>query len=131
MYKIFVTTHLAFGDVQLIEEDNKDVANIIWKDLMSTGLPIITVNGNSFRIWNARQNHQPEKLKSSDWPEWAVEEWEKHKSDNYLGAQLIDWDCLGCFELQHSTMTDSGMKKLERAFYTYRGKTLFSVTEFD
>lgn len=131
MYKIFVTINREFGEIDRVEESDRDTANIIWKDLMTMGCPIITVNENSFKIWNARQNHQPEKLKSSDWPEWATAEWKERKSDSYLGAKLIDWDSLGCFELRHTTMTDTGMKKLDRTFYTYRGIKMFSVTEYD
>lgn len=130
-YKIFVVTNRIFGEIQLIEKDDRDIANILWQDLMSTKAPIITVKDNSFKVWNVKQTRQPIQVKDHKWPEWATKEWEKRKADNYLGARLIDWDNIGCYELQHSTMESTGGKNLERVFYSYKGERLFTVTQRD
>jgi len=130
MYQIFIVVNRLFGTIERVVETDKDVANIMWKDFMSTGCPIITVHENKFKVWNAKQTHQPAII--HDWPKWAEKEWEIRKTNNrYLGARLIDWDSIGCFELRHSTMEETGMKKIQRVFYTYKGKQLFSVVEFD
>ncbi len=130
MYQIFVVVDILFGEIERVVENNRDIANIIWKDFMSTNCPIITVNENKFKIWNVKQTHQPTIVK--DWPEWVEQEWNNHNtSKEYLGAKLIDWDSIGCFELRHSTTKESGMKELERVFYTYKGEQLFSIIEYD
>lgn len=130
MYQIFVVINVLFGEIERVVENNRDVANIMWKEFMGTGRPIITVHENKFKFWNAKQTRQPEIV--HDWPEWAEKEWKTRKmNDRYLGAKLIDWDNIGCFELRHSTEKEDGMKELERVFYTYKGEQLFSVVEYD
>lgn len=132
MYQIFIVTNIDFGEIDMLEYDDRDLANTVFKDFLRSGDPIITVNENKFRIWNAPFTHQPERLKADEWPQWAVDQWMiRRDDDGYLGAKLLDRDNIGCFELIHSTKIEGGLKKLERQFFTYKGKELFSVVEYD
>lgn len=130
MYQIFVVVNVLFGIIERVVENNRDIANIMWKDFMSMDCPIITVHENKFKVWNVKQTHQP--IIVHDWPEWAEKEWETRKTnDKYLGAKLIDFDYIGCFELRHSTLKEGGVKEIQRVFYSYKGQQLFSVIEYD
>ena len=133
MYKIFLVVNVCFGEINCIEYKDKDLANTVWKDLMTLGKPIITVKDNEFRVWNAPFKHQPEKIK--DLPEWADKEWasRKYSSDNYLGAELLDMDNIGCYILRHKTRSpfDPGLIVVESEFYTYKGEKMFTHIEYD
>lgn len=132
MYQIFIVINRDFGEIEMLDYEDRDLANAVWKDFMRNGNPIITVSDNKFKVFNAPMCHQPKTLKAEDWPQWATDLWIIRKDDEkYLGARLIDWDSIGCFELRHTTTTDAGMKKTEREFRTYRGLKMFSVTEYD
>ena len=132
MYQIFVVVNVLFGEIDRVVESNRDIANIMWKDFMNIGCPIITVHDNKFKVWNVRKTHQPTIIQDYDWPEWAEKEWNIRKTNNnHLGSKLIDFDYIGCYELRHTSLKETGMKEIERIFYTYGGEELFSVTEYD
>lgn len=132
MYQIFIVCNKDFGNIDKLEYADRDLANTVWKGFIHNGNPIITVNGNKFRVWNAPFRHQPEVLKTDQWPQWAIDRWTiRQNDDGYLGAKLLDRDNIACFELMHKTMIKGGMKKVDREFFTYKGEELFSVVEYD
>lgn len=131
-YKIFVIINSTFGEIEMLEYKNRDLANIIAMDFIHSRIPVITVSGNKFKVHNALMMHQPEKVHPDDWPEVAKHEYSTHKDEtNYLGGAVFDWDGLGCYEFcQRWIDKKSGATKKERIFLTYKETKMFSVVGY-
>ena len=131
-YKIFVCANPYFGTWEpTLEYQDRDVANTIAMGFINDGIPVITYNGEKFRIWNASQKHQPKKLNINDYPVIAKE------AKNYESCRLSDLDWLGLLELYAWTYdAKTGLKKVTQSFYTYssplfESEKLFSVTSYE
>lgn len=124
-YQIFIAENVDFGLWGCLSYNDKDVANVIAKDFIQDGMPVITVAENKFKVWNSNATKQPIKVDFSEHP--VIEK----IADKYESAALYDHPNLGLLELYAWNYDrQAGVKKVRQSMFTYKEVELFSVRKY-